>query len=94
TAWTTLVGAAVLVPATLGPVWAIPGALGVAYGAVAVLSGAAFVALAARMAFVRGGTEAEQRQRARKVFLASIIHLPLLLVAMTAEGFVRAAGVV
>jgi protoheme IX farnesyltransferase len=90
TAWTTLVGAVVLVPVTLGPVWAIPGALGYAYGAVAVLSGAAFTVLAARMAFTRGGSEAEQRARARKVFLASIIHLPLLLVAMTGEGLVRA----
>ncbi len=90
TAWTTLVGAVVLVPATLGPLFAIPGTLGWAYGAVALVSGAAFVALAAKMAFVRGGTEAEQRKRARSVFLASIIHLPLLLVAMTAEALVRA----
>lgn len=90
TAWTTLVGAIILVPVTLGPVWAIPGTLGWAYGAVAVASGAAFVALTVKMAFVRGGTEAEQRARARSVFLASIIHLPLLLVAMTAEALVRA----
>lgn len=90
TAWTTLIGSIVLVPVTLAPMWAIPGSLGWAYGVVAVVAGAAFVALAARMAFTRGGTEAEQRQRARTVFLASIIHLPLLLIAMTAEGLVRA----
>lgn len=90
TAWTTFVGSIVLVPVTLAPVWAIPGALGWAYGAVAVVSGAAFVVMATRMAFTRGGTADEQRSRARAVFLASIVHLPVLLIAMTVEGLVRA----
>lgn len=90
TAWTTFVGAIVLVPVTLWPVVAIPGALGIGFGAVAVLSGVVFVAMAARMAFVTWGSHAEQRARARAVFLASIVHLPLLLVAMTAESLVRA----
>lgn len=90
TAWTTLIGSIVLVPATLAPSWAMPGVLGAAYTAVALLCGVGFVALAVRMAFTRGGTEAQQRARARTVFLASIIHLPLLLIAMTAEGLVRA----
>jgi heme o synthase len=90
TAWTTFIGSIVLVPVTLSPVWAIPGALGLAYGGVAIVSGSAFVAMAARMAFTRGGTQAEQRARARSVFLASIVHLPLLLIAMTGEAVVRA----
>ena len=90
TAWTTLVGAMILVPVTLLPAWAIPGALGVAYGAVALASGVAFATLAGRMALARVGTEAEKRQRARTVFFASIIHLPVLLIAMTAEGLVQA----
>ena len=47
TAWTTLIGAVVLVPVTMGPMWAIPGALGLAYGGVAIASGAAFIAMAA-----------------------------------------------
>jgi protoheme IX farnesyltransferase len=90
TAWMTFIGSIVLVPVTLGPVWAIPGALGLAYGGVAIVGGMAFVAMAARMAFTRGGTQAEQRARARSVFLASIMHLPLLLTAMTIEALVRA----
>jgi protoheme IX farnesyltransferase len=90
TAWITLIGSVVLVPATLAPVFGVPGVLGVAYGGVAIVSGAAFIAMAARMAFKKGGTAAEQRARERSVFLASIAHLPLLLIAMTAEALVRA----
>lgn len=90
TAWVTLAGSIVLVPATLAPVWGVPGVLGVAYGGLAVVSGSAFVALCARLVISSGGVEVERRALARRVFLASIVHLPLLLVAMTVEALVRA----
>lgn len=79
-AWTLL-----LVPATLAPAWFMPDRLGWAYTAVAASSGLAFVWLAARLVIDR------TRPAARRVFFASIIHLPLLLAAMVGEAMIRAA---
>lgn len=73
-----------LIPATLLPAWAIPDRLGPAYITVAALSGVAFAAVALRLTAVR------TRDAARAVFFGSIIHLPLLLLAMLAEVVVRA----
>ncbi|MFT3684892.1 MAG: heme o synthase [Phycisphaerales bacterium] len=92
TAWVSLVGAIVLVPATVAPVFGVPGVLGAPYAAVATVSGAAFVYATIRMARRQSenASEADRRAAARTVFLASIAHLPLLLIAMTAEALVRA----
>ena len=72
-----------LVPLTLGPALALPDLVGPVYIVIAVLTGALFVWTAARVAASRS------RADARRVFFASIIHLPLLMVAMVGEAFVR-----
>lgn len=78
--WTLL-----LVPATLAPAWFMPDRLGWAYITIAGVSGLAFAWLAGRLVLNR------TRPAARRVFFASIIHLPLLLVAMVGEALIRAA---
>lgn len=73
-----------LLPATLWPAWAMPELLGPLYISVASLTGVAFLALSIQMARKR------TRPAARRLFFASIIHLPLLLIAMVLDGFIRA----
>lgn len=72
-----------LVPATLWPAFAMPHLLGTTYLAVSGLTGVAFLALAIEMARSR------TRRAARRLFFASIIHLPLLLVAMVGDAFLH-----
>ena len=84
TGLTIVATSALLVPATLLPVWALPGVLGVGYGVVAGVTGVVYLVLCLRL--LRG----MHRPAARRVFLASIIHLPVLLVAMVVEVLVRA----
>jgi heme o synthase len=78
--WTLL-----LIPATLAPAWFMPDRLGAAYIAIAAVTGVAFGWLAMRLVVLR------TRPAARRVFFASIIHLPLLLAAMVGEALIRAA---
>lgn len=73
-----------LVPATLWPAWAMPNLLGPLYIAVASVTGLTFLALSIRMARLR------TRPAARRLFFASIIHLPLLLIAMVLDAFIHA----
>lgn len=80
-----LVTAVALVPATLAPVWAAPGLIGWAYGVIALATGLAYVWMALR--FARERTD----RRARGVFFASIIHLPVLMLALVGEGVVRSS---
>lgn len=75
--------AVLLIPASLTPAWAAPGLLGWVYAAIAGVLGLAFLWLCVRFAIDRS------RDRARRVFLASIVHLPVLLVAMVGEAAVR-----
>ncbi|MBM4108443.1 MAG: protoheme IX farnesyltransferase [Phycisphaerae bacterium] len=77
------VTAALLLPATLAPVWLAPQRVGAVYGVVALVTGAGFLWLVARIVRRR------DRSSARGVFFGSIIHLPLLLLAMTGETIVR-----
>ncbi len=84
TAWTVVLWAVVLLPATLLPVVLQPSILGIPYVLVAVLSGGGFLAMCWRFAIGRS------RERARGVFLASVLHLPLLLLAMVGEAAIRA----
>lgn len=86
TAWTTLLTALLLVPVTLTPAWLMPERLGAAYIAVAAVAGAVSVVQCMRL--VRERT----RSRARAVFIGSIIHLPLLLVAIVVEVMWRAVA--
>nr|HRJ50936.1 UbiA family prenyltransferase [Phycisphaerales bacterium] len=81
TMWTTA-----LIPATLAPAWAMWGTIGWGYLAVAVPSGALVSYLAWRL------IQRRTREAARTVFFASIVHLPVLLLAMVAEGLIRAIG--
>ena len=83
TAFVVCLTAALLVPATLAPVLAMPVVLGIVSFVVAGLSSLVFLAMAVRLALSR------TQRVARRVFFASIIHLPLLLVVMVGEAFVR-----
>ncbi|MBX3385416.1 MAG: heme o synthase [Phycisphaeraceae bacterium] len=69
-----------LVPATLSPVVFMPDRLGLGYALVAGVSGVGFVILCARFARRR------ERKDAKRVFLASISHLPLIMIAMVVDG--------
>lgn len=83
TAFVVCFTATLLVPATLAPVAAMPHVLGPVSFVVALLSGLAFLVMSIRLALRRN------QQVARRVFFASIMHLPLLLVVMVGEAFVR-----
>lgn len=80
-AWWTLA----LIPATLAPAWAMDGTIGWGYGVVAAGSGVAVAYLAWRL------IQRRTREAARTVFFASIVHLPVLLLAMVAEGLIDLA---
>jgi protoheme IX farnesyltransferase len=83
TAWTILTWTVLLLPATLAPAWLMPGRLGWAYVAVATVTGLAYLVFAGRLSLNL------TRSHARSTFIASVIHLPVLLVAMVAEALVR-----
>lgn len=72
-----------LVPATLLPAVFMPEAVGVVYPVVAIVTGLAYSVLCARLAVTR------RREDARRVFFASIAHLPLLLLVLVGEGVTR-----
>lgn len=75
--------ALLLLPATLLPAFAMP-ALGIATIAAASLTGLAYIALCVRLAISRTDRDA------KIVFIASISHLPLLLLVMVADAGVSA----
>ncbi len=85
TAGVMLGTAVVLVACTLAPAWAMPGRVGLVYTLFAAFSGLVFLALCVQFATDR--TPA----KARAVFIASVIHLPVLLMVMVGEAAVRAA---
>lgn len=76
--WTTLI-----IPATLLPPVLMPDRLGWACVVAAILTGVPFVLTAWR--FVR----TRERADARRLFIVSVIQLPILFVAMVGEAFVR-----
>ena len=71
--------ALLLLPATLAPAFATP-SLGAATLIAASVTGLAYIALCARLAITRADRDA------RRVFIASITHLPLLLLVMVADA--------
>ncbi|MBL0871298.1 MAG: protoheme IX farnesyltransferase, partial [Phycisphaerales bacterium] len=75
--------AVLLIPATVAPALVMPERLGLVYVVVAGVSGLVFLAGTVRLMLER------TRQRARAVFIGSIIHLPLLLMFMVGEAAVR-----
>ncbi len=68
-----------LVPVTLLPMQWAPGLLGVLYGSLALLAGGFMVFHAVRFAMRRDDASA------RGLFIASVIHLPIVLVGMVAD---------
>ncbi|MEO0512692.1 MAG: heme o synthase [Planctomycetota bacterium] len=78
-----LVWTACLLPASLTPLVAVPRVAGPLYATVATLTGLLFLAATVRVIRSRRATHA------RGVFFASIIHLPLLLLALVVEGTLR-----
>lgn len=72
-----------LVPATMLPAWAMWGLLGVPYAVISGVGGVVMLWLAGKLIKER------TRAAARTLFFASIIHLPVLLLAMVAEGLAR-----
>ncbi len=76
--------AALLVPASALPWVAMPGTLSIAYPILAAATSVAYLALTLWLAASR------TRARARTVFLTSIMHLPLLLIALVVDGVLSA----
>jgi len=74
-----VIWAALLVPASLSPWLAMPGRVGLLYGVIAGVSGVWYLIEAARLVGDRSPA------RARRVFLFSVMHLPLLVGALTAS---------
>ena len=79
-----LVWTAVLVPVTVAPAALMRDGPGPGYVAVALVTGVAFLALAVRLCRQR------TRELARATFVASIIHLPVLLVVLVADTAITA----
>jgi heme o synthase len=75
--------AAALIPATLWPAFTPGSPLGAPYITLAGLTGLVYLALALRLWATR------ERSHARAVFLASVMHLPLLMCAMVGEAAIR-----
>jgi protoheme IX farnesyltransferase len=71
---------ALLLPVSLSPIWALPLSFGWIYGIVAVALWAVFTRAGIRFARDRS------RNAAKRLFLASIAHLPLLLFALVADA--------
>lgn len=84
TSWSALMWAVALVPVSLAPVRLLPVSLGWGYVVVAAGAGGLFTLAVARFAWSRSDAHA------RAAFFASIIYLPLVLVAMVADAGVAA----
>jgi protoheme IX farnesyltransferase len=78
TARSILAWSVALLPATIAPVVLMRGAAGVVYAVLAGIMGVGYVYLAWRVVAGR------ERRDARRAFLASVIHLPLLMMLMVA----------
>jgi heme o synthase len=76
TARAILMWSVALVAVTLAPAWLMNPASGAVYATVAGLMGIGFLGLTVRL------VRTQERSDARKAFVASVIHLPLLLVAL------------
>lgn len=76
TARSILLWSLALAPATVAPVLLMHGAAAVVYGVLAAAMGIAYAYLASRVIVTR------ERRDARRAFIASVIHLPVLMAAM------------
>lgn len=84
TSTTVLVWAVAFIPVSIAPAMLMHGRLSPVYVGIALVSGAAFLAVCVKLYRER------TRARARAVFLASIVHLPVLLLAMVVDALIRA----
>ncbi len=84
TAWVSLLWAVTLIPVSLATVLAMPDRFGWLFVVVATMAGAGFVVSAARLVARRTD------RRASELFFASIIYLPVVLVAMVTDVFFTA----
>lgn len=80
TAWAIVLSALLLVPALAWPGLAMPTILSPAYTSLAVASGLGYFALTLPLLSRR------DRASARRVFIASVMHLPLILMVMVADA--------
>lgn len=83
TAWVIVASSLLLMPVSMGVVFTTPDLLGWPTIAACVLLGLPMVALGMKVALQ------PNEKTARAVFLASIIHLPVLLMVMVAEALIR-----
>ncbi|MBA4119374.1 MAG: protoheme IX farnesyltransferase [Isosphaera sp.] len=83
TSLTIVLWSALLLPATLAPAWILPDRLAMPYILTASITGGMFLAMAARLLY------SPDRGAARALFIASIVHLPVLLLAMSLEVLLR-----
>jgi len=80
TSWAVMLWSVALLPVSLAPVSAMNGVLGWPYALAALVLGAGMFFFAAQLALSRTDVHA------RRLFFASIIYLPLLLLAMVADA--------
>lgn len=83
TANTMVVWGAALIPISVAPAFMLYPTLGAVSGVIALLSGIGFFVLCLKVRRTR------ERADARRVFLASIAHLPLLLAVYVGDALVR-----
>lgn len=83
TARTVLLWSIAFLPVSIAPAWLIPGRLGWAFIAI---TGTASIGL---LWTAIGLSRSRSRQAARKVFFASIMHLPVFLLAMVGDAMIR-----
>ena len=79
-----LLWAVLLVPATMLPWWSMSSRVSGRYGLLALLTGGVFIFFASRMVRDRS------RRQARRVFIASIIHLPILFSGLILDTIIKA----
>jgi len=83
TAFTMSAWAITLIPVCLAPVLLMPELLGWLYASLAILLSGLFAAMCLRL------LRTSERKQVRMAFFASIIHLPLVLMAMVADAFLH-----
>jgi protoheme IX farnesyltransferase len=86
TAFMMSVWSVTLIPVCLAPVLLMPESLGWVYATLATALSAVFAAMCLRLLFLAR----PERKQIRMAFFASIIHLPLVLMAMVADALVHA----
>jgi protoheme IX farnesyltransferase len=83
TAFTMSAWAIALIPVCLAPVLLMPESLGWLYASLALVLSGLFAAMCVRL------LRHSERKQIRMAFFASIIHLPLVLMAMVADALLH-----